>query len=349
MYEKVGMDGWRLRCGYNLRRLRANDPGLTKLCIKSMQDDEYYEYQTCGARCSEEQCQDMASATAVGPESATAIASTLGANSSLASLELALQYVDNAGAAALGMGLQGNSTLHTLIIHPYNNHTGFGDAGAAPIFANGTHLRKLDLSGNHLGMVPASVCGMMRLEELYLQHNNIASVSAGIVALEGTLRELNLSGNPIYNLTAQSDVHLGRDEVFRHAARLAAEGDDAVLRAENISRAAASKQQHQKAKKKVRLAASGVRAQLSWAAQPRDLDLHVVWNGASGPEHIYGSNKKSRDGSAEHDVSVSHGFGPETVSFQGDCARCIYTCYGEQWHVPRSCGARPNLLRCDRL
>jgi uncharacterized protein YfaP (DUF2135 family) len=77
------------------------------------------------------------------------------------------------------------------------------------------------------------------------------------------------------------------------------------------------------------------RAQLSWAAQPSDLDLHLVWNGASGDEHIYWQNRKSGDGTAELDVDVTRGFGPETVTIQAECARCIYTCYGEQWHARR--------------
>ena len=69
------------------------------------------------------------------------------------------------------------------------------DAGAAPIFANGVHLRLLELGGNRLTTVPASVRGMARLEELYLYNNKLVSVDAGILALEGTLRELNLFGN----------------------------------------------------------------------------------------------------------------------------------------------------------
>ena len=72
---------------------------------------------------------------------------------------------------------------------------GLDDVAAAPIFANGAHLRVLNLNYNRLTTIPASVHGLVRLEELYLSHNDLVTVDAGILSLEGTLRQITLDGN----------------------------------------------------------------------------------------------------------------------------------------------------------
>ncbi|MDE0778650.1 MAG: 50S ribosome-binding GTPase, partial [Nocardioides sp.] len=65
----------------------------------------------------------------------------------------------------------------------------------APIYAHGVHLRVLNLTENRLTMVPASVRGMARLEQLHLRNNKLVSVDAALIALEGKLRCINLSDN----------------------------------------------------------------------------------------------------------------------------------------------------------
>ena len=87
--------------------------------------------------------------------------------------------------------LASNTTLRELHL----GNCEVDDAGAAPIFANGVHLRVLHLNGNRLTTVPASVRGMARLEKLDLSYNKLVSVDAGILALEGTLQKLDLEGN----------------------------------------------------------------------------------------------------------------------------------------------------------
>jgi hypothetical protein len=149
-----------------LAQLRDNDPGLTELNL----DDK-----------------------GVGPQGALALAEALKTNTALVKLNLSCNHgMGNGGAAALGAALQSNSTLREL----YLRGNDLDDAGAAPVFAHGAHLRALTLEGNRLATVPASVRGMARLEELVLFNNRLVSVhAAGLVALEGTLQYLDLSRN----------------------------------------------------------------------------------------------------------------------------------------------------------
>jgi GTPase SAR1 family protein len=70
-----------------------------------------------------------------------------------------------------------------------------GDVGAAAIFGSGAFLRELRLGGNSITAVPACVRGLTHLEVLRLSDNKLVSVDAAIVALEGTLRKIDLSNN----------------------------------------------------------------------------------------------------------------------------------------------------------
>ena len=51
---------------------------------------------------------------------------------------------------------------------------------------------------------------------------------------------------------------------------------------------------------------------LSWGDDPPDLDLHLRWN----DENIYFSNKTSKDRTADLDVDVTTGRGPETITIR---------------------------------
>ena len=51
---------------------------------------------------------------------------------------------------------------------------------------------------------------------------------------------------------------------------------------------------------------------LSWGEHPSDLDLHLRWN----DEHIYWEHKRSRDRTADLDIDVVNGKGPETITIR---------------------------------
>ncbi len=88
---------------------------------------------------------------------------------------------------------------------------------------------------------------------------------------------------------------------------------------------------------------------LSWGDDPRDLDLHLRWN----DENIYFSNKTSKDRTADLDVDVTTGRGPETITIRKMNAFVYYLfvhnySQGEKGRLSRS-GAKVRLFEAEGL
>ena len=203
-----------------LARLRDNDPELVKLYLwEKVVGDDGATAIAEGLKTNSALQVLQLERNDVGAAGATAIAEGLKTNSTLQTLNLGFNKVGAAGATAMAEGLKTNSTLQTLNLH--NNKVGdagatamaeglktnstlqelnlqlnkVGDAGAAALFGSGASLRVLYLGQNAITTVPGTVRGLTRLEELYLNNNKLVSVDGAIVALEGTLRKIDLSGN----------------------------------------------------------------------------------------------------------------------------------------------------------
>ncbi len=62
------------------------------------------------------------------------------------------------------------------------------------------------------------------------------------------------------------------------------------------------------------VAADTMRIVLTWGAQSRDLDSHILVKDGSNKYHIYYSNKTQSGSGASLDVDITEGYGPETVT-----------------------------------
>ena len=88
---------------------------------------------------------------------------------------------------------------------------------------------------------------------------------------------------------------------------------------------------------------------LSWGDDPPDLDLHLRWN----DENVFWLNKESKDRTADLDVDVTTGRGPETITIRKMNAFVYYLfvhnySQGEKGRLSLS-GAKVRLFEAEGL
>ena len=85
-----------------------------------------------------------------------------------------------------------------------------------------------------------------------------------------------------------------------------------------------------------------LRIVLTWGDRPKDLDLHLVKEGAY---HIsFWHMRNAGDGSVTLDHDVRSGFGPETITIMETDLRAVYSLYVHDW----TNGSKPNSTELSR-